>query len=245
MDANTNQQQSNQTTMSLGAVLEMLLSLFVLFSLFIPTCSLSLGFSISGLPGGDIEGGTRMFSFYNLGAERDNVWHYVVFALPVVNFIVKIFRRTSWLSALTLYSAVQPILLADEIAGDGLLFYSEVGLGYYVAWFNIIGISTSVFISWLVYLGRKIKNYKLLFILSLIFVILASVVVFLYDRAIYVSDEELRGMMIAFGSCAIFAVINLTMAFISLGANYKRKKRADVEDTPVMKSTNESEVFEK
>lgn len=185
------QQQPNKDTMSGGAVLEMILSLFVLITLFIPVCSWELGFSITGLSGGDVVGETRLISFYNMYEERD--WlYYTVFALPVVNFIAKIFRRTSWLSALTLYSAAMPIMLANEFASDPAGFFVSQPLwGYYWAWFNVYGIAISVFISWLIFFGKKFRFYKLLFIVFGIFFALGLLVVYLYDRAFYLTEEEL------------------------------------------------------
>ena len=73
---------------------------------------------------------------------------YFAFVLPIVNIIVKNYKRSSWLSLLTLYAAYMPIMLVD-IMGEDAWIQVKPSFGYYLAWVNIFLMVGSVLISYI------------------------------------------------------------------------------------------------
>ena len=160
-------------------------------------------------------GKSKIIFFFQFLSENPPVWLYFLFVLPVINVIVKQFYRTSWLSLLTIYAAYMPIMAIDGMGND-VWIQVKPTFGYYLQWVNIVLMGASILISWLIFWGKKCTNYKRLFIISGIMVVVAPIVGFLLAK--------LLGLWSIFAVLLPFNILGiplLIVAIISFFINHK------------------------
>ena len=224
METNIEQQETKKE-ISGFSIFEMIISGSILFTLFTPLVEISSGISI----GGTEIGKTIIWSIFDMATETESTLYWVTIILPIANIIAKFFHRTSWLSALTLLSAIAPVMITEDL-GEAMLYQVKLVRDVTpLAWMNFIGMAISVAVSWIIFWGRKCKNYKRLFLISGI--IFVSSFGFMYLSI----ELDLIGLAIISGNISTLGVFILIIAIASVCFNYKKKEseKEDSEDQPV------------
>lgn len=221
------EQQGTKKEISGFSIFEMILSGSILFTLFTPLVKISSGISIEGIEIGN----AIIWSIFDMATEESGDWFYwVTIILPFANIIAKFFHRTSWLSALTLLSAIAPVMITEDL-GEPMLYQVELVRDVTpLAWINFIGMAISVAVSWIIFWGRKCKNYKRLFLISGI--ILVSSFGFMY---LSIALDLIEFVMISGSILFPLGVFILIIAIASVCFNYKKREpdKEDSEEQPV------------
>lgn len=164
---NSQLQPTPKYSITTTARFEMIISLLIIANLFLPAIAIVLNvdvvlFSIHS---------NESYSFYDAflriyedfadgGSlvsksllEPDMLKCTIIFALPIANFITKFFCRSSWLSVLTLISAITPFMIYILLSDD------NEPVKPHVACYISVVISICMYLSLLIYWGTKCKNF--------------------------------------------------------------------------------------
>lgn len=164
----------------------------------------------------------KLITFLQLLEGNTHFLLHFAYILPIANIIVNYFRRASWLSAITIYAAYLPIMAIDE-TGDAWI-QVEPTFGYYLAWVNVVCMTCSVLISWLIFLGKKCTNYKRLFIISGIMVVVAPIVGFLLAK--------LLGLWSIFAVLLPFNILGIPLLIVAIISFFINHKSVEKISTP-------------
>lgn len=112
---------------------------------------------------------------YNYFQMNKTFMGVITYALPIVHILVRLYSRNSWLplltSFLTTFFLLAIIIEIGENSGSSSMGYGmsmsfEPAFGYYMAWVAFVGLVISLLVSWTLFLGNKIVNYKRWVIIS-------------------------------------------------------------------------------
>ena len=112
---------------------------------------------------------------YNYFQMNKTFMGVITYALPIAHILVRLYSRNSWLplltSFLTTFFLLGIIIEIGENSGSSSMGYGmsmsfEPALGYYMVWVAFIGLVISLLVSWTLFLGNKIVNYKRWIIIS-------------------------------------------------------------------------------
>lgn len=121
----------------------------------------------------DFLGTETSFNYFQMN-KTFMVW--IAYALPIVHILVKLYIRNSWLplltSFLTTFFLLGIIIEIGESSGSSSMGYGmsmslNPAIGYYMVWAAFIGLVISLLVSWTLFLGNKIINYKRWIIISI------------------------------------------------------------------------------
>ena len=161
----------------------------------------------------------KMIFYFSLLDGNAPVTLYLAFILPIINVIVKNYYRTSWLSLLTIGGAYIPIMAIDGMGSD-VWIQVRPTFGYYLQWINIFLMASSVLISWLIFWGKKCTNYKRLFIISGIMIVVTPIIGYLLAKLL-----GLWGVFAVLYPFGILGIPILILAIISFFINHKKVEK--------------------
>lgn len=157
----TELQTPKRKELSAFASFEIVMSVIAFISLLLPLAT------------ADFLGTETSFNYFQMN-KTFMVW--IAYALPIVHILVKLYIRNSWLplltSFLTTFFLLGIIIEIGESSGSSSMGYGmsmsfNPTIGYYMVWVAFIGFVISLLVSWTLFLGNKIVNYKRWIIISI------------------------------------------------------------------------------
>lgn len=157
----TDLQTPKRKELSASASFEIVMSVIAFISLLLPLATV------------DFLGKETSFNYFQMN-KTFMVW--IAYALPIIHILVKLYIRNSWLPLLTSFFTTFFLLgiiieigesLGSSNMGYGVSMGLNPAIGYYMIWAAFVGFVISLLVSWTLFLGNKIVNYKRWIIISI------------------------------------------------------------------------------